>query len=108
MSSEIDISALTELDLSDSATIVTVPTGTLIPLNSTEKFPLSWFLPDCTSKFWEIAELISRICWSYFPEIRCAELKLKTNVGIIENIVYSGVYLRYKNILQKGSETNAK
>ncbi len=36
------------------------------------------------------------------------ELKLKTNVGIIENIVYSGVYLRYKNILQKGSEANAK
>ncbi|RDY25811.1 hypothetical protein CHL78_016305 [Romboutsia weinsteinii] len=33
-------------------------------------------------------------------------LDLKVNTGIIENIVYSGVYLRYKNILEKGCETN--
>lgn len=33
-------------------------------------------------------------------------LNLKMNTGIIENIVYSGVYLRYKNILGKGCETN--
>ncbi|MGL5312318.1 MAG: DUF5685 family protein [Peptostreptococcaceae bacterium] len=33
-------------------------------------------------------------------------LNLKMNTGIIENIVYSGVYLRYQNILEKGCETN--
>jgi len=33
-------------------------------------------------------------------------LNLKVNTGIIENIVYSGVYLRYQNILEKGCETN--
>lgn len=33
-------------------------------------------------------------------------LNLKINTGIIENIVYSGVYLRYQNILEKGCETN--
>lgn len=33
-------------------------------------------------------------------------LNLKVNTNIIENIVYSGVYLRYQNILQKGCETN--
>ena len=33
-------------------------------------------------------------------------LNLKVNTGIIENIIYSGVYLRYKNILEKGCETN--
>lgn len=33
-------------------------------------------------------------------------LDLKMNTGIIENIVYSGVYLRYQNILVKGCETN--
>ena len=33
-------------------------------------------------------------------------LNLKFNTGIIENIIYSGVYLRYQNILQKGCETN--
>lgn len=31
-------------------------------------------------------------------------LNLQLNRGIIENIVYSGVYLRYKNILEKGCE----
>ncbi|WP_280136207.1 DUF5685 family protein [Paraclostridium sordellii] len=34
------------------------------------------------------------------------ELHIKTNVGIIDNIIYSGVYLRYKNILNKGCEVN--
>lgn len=34
------------------------------------------------------------------------DLNIKINRGIIENIVYSGVYLRYKNILEKGCETN--
>ncbi|MGL4913574.1 MAG: DUF5685 family protein, partial [Romboutsia sp.] len=33
-------------------------------------------------------------------------LDLKVNRGIIENIVYSGVYLRYKNILNEGCENN--
>ncbi|MGX4598274.1 DUF5685 family protein [Faecalimicrobium sp. JNUCC 81] len=33
-------------------------------------------------------------------------LNLKVNTNIIENIVYSGVYLRYQNILKKGCETN--
>ena len=33
-------------------------------------------------------------------------LDLKMNTGIIENIVYSGVYLRYQNILGKGCKTN--
>lgn len=36
------------------------------------------------------------------------KLNLKTNVGIIENIIYSGVYLRYQNILEKGCETNVQ
>ena len=35
-------------------------------------------------------------------------LKLQLNRGIIENIVYSGVYLRYKNILEKGCENNVQ
>ena len=34
-------------------------------------------------------------------------LNLKVNINIIENIIYSGVYLRYKNILEKGCENNA-
>ena len=34
------------------------------------------------------------------------KLNLKVNTGIIENIVYSGVYLRYQSILEKGCETN--
>lgn len=34
------------------------------------------------------------------------KLNIKVNVGIIENIVYSGVYLRYQNILEKGCEVN--
>ncbi|CEO28997.1 DUF5685 family protein [Paraclostridium sordellii] len=34
------------------------------------------------------------------------DLHIKTNVGIVENIIYSGVYLRYKNILNKGCEVN--
>ena len=33
-------------------------------------------------------------------------LNLKMNTGIIDNIVYSGVYLRYQNILDKGCEVN--
>ena len=33
-------------------------------------------------------------------------LNLKMNTGIIENIVYSGVYLRYQNILNKVCEIN--
>lgn len=35
-------------------------------------------------------------------------LNLKMNTAIIENIVYSGVYLRYQNILEKGCETNVQ
>ena len=35
-------------------------------------------------------------------------LNIQLNRGIIENIVYSGVYLRYKNILNKGSENNVQ
>lgn len=34
------------------------------------------------------------------------KLNIKVNIGIIDNIVYSGIYLRYKNILEKGCETN--
>ena len=33
---------------------------------------------------------------------RIDNLNLKTNTAIIENIVYSGVYLRYQNILEEG------
>lgn len=33
-------------------------------------------------------------------------LDIKINLNIIENIIYSGVYLRYKNILNKGCEVN--
>ena len=35
-------------------------------------------------------------------------LNLQVNRGIIENIVYSGVYLRYKYILEKGCEINVQ
>ena len=35
-------------------------------------------------------------------------LNLQVNRGIIENIVYSGVYLRSKNILEKGCEINVQ
>ena len=35
-------------------------------------------------------------------------LNLQVNRGTIENIVYSGVYLRYKNILEKGCEINVQ
>ena len=35
-------------------------------------------------------------------------LNIQVNRGIIENIVYSGVYLRYKNILQNGCENNVQ
>lgn len=33
-------------------------------------------------------------------------LNIRFNTSIIENIVYSGVYLKYQNILEKGCETN--
>ena len=33
---------------------------------------------------------------------RIDNLNLKMNTSIIENIVYSGVYLRYQNILEEG------
>ena len=33
---------------------------------------------------------------------RIDKLNLKVNTSIIENIVYSGVYLRYQNILEEG------
>lgn len=36
------------------------------------------------------------------------KLKLKKNIGIIDNIVYSGMYERYKYILNKGCEISAK
>jgi hypothetical protein len=35
-------------------------------------------------------------------------LHIKANISIIENIIYSGVYLRYKNILNKGCEVNVQ
>ncbi|MDR0880795.1 MAG: DUF5685 family protein [Clostridioides sp.] len=35
-------------------------------------------------------------------------LDLKYNRGIIENIIYSGVYLRYKGILKKGDERSVQ
>lgn len=35
-------------------------------------------------------------------------LHIKFNINIIENIIYSGVYLRYKNILNKGCEVNVQ
>ncbi len=35
-------------------------------------------------------------------------LHIKSNINIIENIIYSGVYLRYKNILNKGCEVNVQ
>ncbi|MGL5714421.1 MAG: DUF5685 family protein [Paraclostridium sp.] len=35
-------------------------------------------------------------------------LHIKSNINIIENIVYSGVYLRYKNILNKGCDINVQ
>ena len=33
-------------------------------------------------------------------------LEIKANLEIIENIIYSGMYTRYKNILKKGCEIN--
>lgn len=36
------------------------------------------------------------------------QLNLEFNKSIIDNIIYSGVYLRYKNILEKGCETNVQ
>ena len=36
------------------------------------------------------------------------DLGLEFNRGIIENIVYSGVYLRYKHILNEGCEINVQ
>ena len=35
-------------------------------------------------------------------------LNLEFNKSIIDNIIYSGVYLRYKNILEKGCEKNVQ
>ena len=35
-------------------------------------------------------------------------LNLEFNKAIIDNIIYSGVYLRYKNILEKGCENNVQ
>lgn len=35
-------------------------------------------------------------------------LNLEFNKSIIDNIIYSGVYLRYKNILEKGCENNVQ
>lgn len=34
------------------------------------------------------------------------DLNLDMNKSIIDNIIYSGIYLRYKNILQKGCEVD--
>lgn len=36
------------------------------------------------------------------------QLNLEFNKSIIDNIVYSGVYLRYKSILEKGCESNVQ
>ena len=36
------------------------------------------------------------------------DLNLEFNKSIIDNIIYSGVYLRYKNILEKGCESNVQ
>ena len=35
-------------------------------------------------------------------------LNLEFNKAIIDNIIYSGVYLRYKHILEEGCETNVQ
>ena len=35
-------------------------------------------------------------------------LNLEFNKAIIDNIIYSGVYLRYKSILEKGCESNVQ
>ena len=37
-----------------------------------------------------------------------AQLNLEFNKSIIDNIIYSGVYLRYKSILEKGCESNVQ
>ena len=36
------------------------------------------------------------------------QLNLEINKSIIDNIIYSGVYLRYKSILEKGCESNVQ
>lgn len=36
------------------------------------------------------------------------ELNIEFNKAIIDNIIYSGVYLRYKNILEEGCEANVQ
>ena len=36
------------------------------------------------------------------------DLNLEFYKSIIDNIIYSGVYLRYKNILEKGCESNVQ
>ena len=36
------------------------------------------------------------------------QLNLEFNKSIIDNIIYSGVYLRYKSILEKGCESNVQ
>lgn len=36
------------------------------------------------------------------------QLNLEFNKSIIDNIIYSGVYLRYKSILEKGGESNVQ
>ena len=35
-------------------------------------------------------------------------LNFEFNKAIIDNIIYSGVYLRYKHILEEGCETNVQ
>ncbi|SHH41233.1 DUF5685 family protein [Tepidibacter thalassicus] len=43
-----------------------------------------------------------------FIEEDIQKLNIKNNKGIIENIIYSGMYLKFRNTLVKGSEKNEK
>ena len=54
----------------------------------------------------EVAELVETSLGFLTDSVE--RLELEHNVGIIENIVYSGIYLRYKNILNKGCENHVQ
>lgn len=53
----------------------------------------------------EIVEELLNISLSMLSK-NLDSLNLKNNISIIENIVYSGMYLKYKSILNKGCEVN--
>ena len=54
----------------------------------------------------EVAELVETSLGFLTDSVE--RLELEHNVGIIENIIYSGIYLRYKNILNKGCENHVQ